>query len=248
MTEEKLLEIIKKSKDRFELCSGIIADLEAATMAELGVYRGDFVQKILKICPNIQQYYMIDPWRNLDDWNKPANKTNDIFEDYYQETMSKVEFAKEKCTVLRGTTLEMVDKIPDESLDCVYIDGDHTLRGITLDLMAIWPKLKEGGYILGDDFTPTIWQHNVNYEPSFVFPFSVYFAEAKGAKIYGLSNNQFLLQKKTDGYNFVDLSGGKYPSLQLLGQLKKTMTVRSALSRKFPKLFKVYKSIFRRGK
>ena len=47
-------------------------------MAEIGVYRGQFAAALLDDCPGIETYYMIDPWRNLADWNKPANKSDDV--------------------------------------------------------------------------------------------------------------------------------------------------------------------------
>src|SRR5690349_22612241 len=38
---------------------------------------------------SIERYYMIDPWRHLEDWNKPANQPDDIFEQFYGEVMDK---------------------------------------------------------------------------------------------------------------------------------------------------------------
>ncbi|MEO0338135.1 MAG: riboflavin synthase, partial [Bacteroidota bacterium] len=55
-----------------------------------------------------------------------------------KETLDKTNFAKEKRIILRGKTTEVINKIKDNSLDFVYIDGDHTLRGITIDLINIW--------------------------------------------------------------------------------------------------------------
>ena len=40
----------------------------------------------------------------------------------------------------------------DESLDYVYIDGDHRYRGITKDLKAWWPKVRKGGFFGGHDY------------------------------------------------------------------------------------------------
>ena len=54
-----------------------------------------------------------------------------------------------KVVILRGRTKEVIDQVPDNSLDFAYIDGDHTLRGITIDLMNVLPKIKEGGIIGG---------------------------------------------------------------------------------------------------
>ena len=207
-----------KSKDRFTFCSELINEFNLKKVAELGVYRGDFAKEILKKCPIIDEYTMIDPWRNLSEWNKPANKDNDTFEGFFQETMQKTDFAKEKRKVLRGKTTEIIDEIKDESLDFVYIDGDHTLKGITIDLINLWPKIKKNGFIVGDDFCSSIWQHSPKFEPTLIFPFAVYFAEAVNTKIFGLPNSQFLITKDLSGFEFIDLTNDEYSNTELRKQ------------------------------
>lgn len=162
---------------------------------------------------------MIDPWRKLDDWNKPANEEDDTFEKIYKEAMKLTEFAASKRKVLRGKTTEVINQISHESLDFAYIDADHTLKGITIDLINIWPKIKQGGFIGGDDFGPSVWQHSFDYEPTMVFPYAVYFAEAMGVKIYALPYNQFLMEKDDSGYEFIDLTNGQYSDTGLRRQL-----------------------------
>jgi hypothetical protein len=95
---------------------------------------------------------MIDPWANLPDWNKPFNVAPDVFADIYEEMLARTEFASDKRIILRGRTKEVAHRIPDGSLDFGYIDGDHTLRGITIDLARLLPKIRPGGVIGGDDF------------------------------------------------------------------------------------------------
>jgi len=100
----------------------------------------------------------------------------------------------------------VIDEIPDQSLDFPYIDGDHTLRGITVDLMQVLPKIKDGSLIGGDDFVNKPWQHGAAYEPTLVCPFAVYFAEAMGLPFVALPHKQLLIQKAADGaFSFVDL-------------------------------------------
>lgn len=184
-------------------------------MAEVGVYRGEFAAKILRRVPQISRYYMIDPWRRLDNWNKPANRDDERFQKIYESAIERTRFAAEKTTVLRGTTMECVDEVPDGALDFVYIDGDHTLRGIAIDLIRWYPKVRQGGWIAGDDFTPKLWQHGADFDPTLVFPFAVYFAEALGLRIHGLPFSQFLIEKRQDaGYSFID-SVGRYSNLDL---------------------------------
>lgn len=122
--------------------------------------------------------------------------------------------------ILRGRTTEVIDRIPDGSLDFAYVDGDHTLRGISIDLLRMYPKIRDGGWLGGDDFSPSIWQHDRSFEPTLVFPFAVYFAEAVGSRIYGLPYSQFLIEKRhDDAFEFVDLTG-YYGRRDLLSQLK----------------------------
>jgi hypothetical protein len=151
---------------------------------------------------------MIDPWAYLPDWNKPFNVDMQTFDNIFAEAMSQTEFAADKRIVLRGKTKEMIQHIADESLDFAYIDGDHTLRGITIDLITLLPKIKPNGLIGGDDFTNTPWQHSFEFEPTLVCPFSIYFAEAMNMPIMALPSNQFLIQKKVDSrFSFIDMTG-----------------------------------------
>jgi hypothetical protein len=190
------------------LWSVLLEATQTRVMAEIGVWKGDFAAEILAAADNLELYYMIDPWANLPDWNKPFNVSPEVFDEIYHEMDIKTAFAGDKRRILRGRTIEVVDAIPDESLDFVYIDGDHTLRGITIDLIKIWPKVKAGGFIGGDDFTNTPWQHDVRFEPTLVCPFSVYFAEAMNIPIVALEHGQFLIHKDEDaGFSFRDTTG-----------------------------------------
>lgn len=207
-----------KSKTRIDLWTQFIRDAGVRKMVEIGVYRGDLAAEILEACPGVRSYYMLDPWKHLEAWNKPANTEDEVFESYYRETMAKTDFAQDRRIVLRGKTTEVVDEIADDELDLAYIDGDHTLKGISIDLIRVYPKVREGGYIGGDDFSRSIWQHKRKFEPTLVFPFAVYFAEAVGATIYALPNSQFCMQKTRGGFSFVDLTG-TYDDLGLKSQI-----------------------------
>src|SRR5437763_5531699 len=93
----------------------------------------------------------------------------------------------------------------------------ETIRsgGITVDLMQVLPKIKDGGLIGGDDFVNKPWQHGAAYEPTLVCPFAVYFAEAMRLPFVALSHKQFLIQRAADaGFSFADLAG-TYSDLSL---------------------------------
>ena len=208
-SELALKEILPTVRNRFELWSRVFDANACRKIAEVGVWKGEYAEKILKSCPGIENYVMIDPWRHLPDWNKPANEAQLVFDDIFQEAIGRNQFAKEKLTVLRDRTVIAADSLKDGYLDATYIDGDHTLKGITIDLIKMHPKVRKGGLIGGDDFTKTIWQHSDAYDPTLVFPFAVYFAEAHDLPIYSLPFEQFVIVNDSDlGFKFEDLAGG----------------------------------------
>lgn len=213
--EPQFQQMVSAASSRFELWNQILRAANVQTMVEVGVWKGEFAKQILEQCDFLRRYYMVDPWANLPDWNKPANVKPEVFEEIYNEAMRNTEFASSRIEVLRGRTKEVIDRIEDESLDFAYIDGDHTLRGITIDLTKVFPKIKTDGLIGGDDFINNPWQHKIRFEPTLVCPYSIYFAEAMDLPIIGLPFNQFLIQKKSDGsFSFIDITG-KYADLSL---------------------------------
>ena len=214
-----LAQISNSATSRADIWVDFINSRKISAFAEIGVWRGEFAETILRHCHSIERYYMLDPWRHLDEWNKPANVSNVEFDQIYDEAMERTAFAADKRIVLRDKTRNAVKSIPNGTLDAVYIDGDHTLRGITIDLVSVYEKVMPGGFVMGDDFARSMWQHSVDYEPTLVFPMAVYFAEAKGDKIFGLPHDQFLIQKSDsqDGFKFEDLTG-KYESTMMRQQ------------------------------
>ena len=214
-TASDIARLIAGAPSRFDLWLRLLDKVPMECAAEIGVWKGDFAKLILSNFSNLTKYYMIDPWAHLPDWNKPFNVDDRSFEDVYAEALLKTDFAASRRVVLRGRTSVVIDQIPDQSLDFAYIDGDHTLRGITLDLIQVLPKIKDGGLIGGDDFVNKPWQHGAAYEPTLVCPFAVYFAEAMRLPFVALSHKQFLIQRAADaGFSFADLAG-TYSDLSL---------------------------------
>lgn len=216
--------IVTHSHKNFRrLAVEIVQAAGVKSFVEIGVWKGELAQTLLSSCPAIERYWMVDPWRTLEAWNKPFNKSQDIFDNIFQQAISSTAFAEDRRRVLRGTTSEVIDMIPDGSVDAAYIDGDHTLRGVTIDTISVWPKIRPGGLLLGDDFAPSIWHHGLNYEPTMVFPFAAYFAEAVKAPIHAVGCNTFAIVKPpkhdASGFKFFD-HVGKYGDRSVLSQLK----------------------------
>jgi hypothetical protein len=223
-TDELIDRVVAAGSSRREdtWCNLLNSSLHQVVL-ELGVFEGEFAEHILRYCPNILRYYMLDPWRHLDDWNKPANVAQTAFDDKYARAMERTDFARDKRIVLRGRTTEVIDRIPDACLDVAYIDGDHTLRGIAIDLICTYPKVRAGGILGGDDYASSIWQHSDDFEPTLVCPFAAYFAESLGAPLVILPQNQFAIIKPAqpgDHFRVIDTTHS-YGARALLPQISR---------------------------
>ena len=54
------------------------------------------------------------------------------------------------------------EEIPEDSLDFVYIDGNHHYHFVKTDLEMYWPRVKTGGLFAGHDYCGTIMSKQVS--------------------------------------------------------------------------------------
>ena len=55
----------------------------------------------------------------------------------------------------QGDSAEVAKRYQDASLDCVFIDADHSYAAVARDIDAWLPKVRAGGIIAGHDFCST---------------------------------------------------------------------------------------------
>jgi len=121
------------------------------TGIEIGVYRGECSEAVLKNM-NIECYYLIDPYIAYDkfseNWYK--NKKNSSLEE--SELIMKNKLKKfNNWKLLKDFSFNVTNKFEDNSLDFVYIDGNHSYEFVMKDLIDYYPKVR-GGIIGGHDF------------------------------------------------------------------------------------------------
>jgi hypothetical protein len=126
--------------------------------AEVGVLNGNTSHRILKARPQLT-LYMIDPWRpprkdseyyKTGDDN--SHQTKEEFDKCYETAKSKTEFAGDRAILMKQKSLTAVKKFEDKTLDFVFIDGDHSYKGVKEDIIAWLPKVKGTGFISGHDY------------------------------------------------------------------------------------------------
>lgn len=112
---------------------------------EVGVFRGE---NMARFCEAGLDMIGIDPWTDEDmntirEHKEPAEAT-------YQRTIEKLK--PYKYELIRKTSQEAVKDFPDNSLDFVYIDSNHSFGHVAMDLMIWLEKVRKGGIISGHDY------------------------------------------------------------------------------------------------
>jgi hypothetical protein len=102
--------------------------------AEVGVNRANFSRRILKIV-RPAKLYLIDPYIGKDE--------------LYSEVSKKLPAG---LSIIRKNSEEALKAFQDDSLDWIYLDGDHTYEAVKKDLELSWDKVKIGGLITGDNY------------------------------------------------------------------------------------------------
>jgi len=117
---------------------------------EVGVCLAHTTEAFIKGIKNLKKLYAIDNYPTFVDWDGSDwnQDRQNLMKKTAQEKMipykSKVEF-------LHISSQEFVRKIEDESLDFVFIDGDHSYEAALKDFENYYPKIKNGGIFAGHD-------------------------------------------------------------------------------------------------
>jgi uncharacterized Rossmann fold enzyme len=124
-------------------------------VVEVGVFRGALSSRLL--VRRDLHLSMVDTWgvyqdsyKQSDDFHAGLNETEQ--EDAYRTALALTEFAHDRRQILRMDSVEAAKHFADASLDCVFIDADHSYEGCRRDIEAWLPKVKPGGLICGHDY------------------------------------------------------------------------------------------------
>lgn len=93
------------------------------------------------------EFFCVDTWQGSVEHE--GMKELPLLYDIFLENMLPVQ---EYYFPLKMTSLEAAKKFKDKSLDFVFIDASHEYEDVKNDILAWYPKVKEGGVIAGHDF------------------------------------------------------------------------------------------------
>tara|TARA_R110000765_G_scaffold328707_4_gene419615 strand:+ start:125 stop:694 length:570 start_codon:yes stop_codon:yes gene_type:complete len=125
---------------------------DSLILVEVGVARGGHIRHLLDTFSlYIKKIYGIDPYKSgYDDTDCRSNLSNEEQEYLYTWVYNYCQDSK--FDLIRSSSEYVTPHFKDNSIDAIYIDGDHTFDGVCKDIESWLPKVKPGGMLVGDDF------------------------------------------------------------------------------------------------
>ena len=113
--------------------------------AELGVLRGDTLVDLLEHCHDL---HMI----GVDAWSDKHYLGKRSPEEFHKMVRDAVRPFDNRVELMKMTTVEAASYFDDCIFNFVFIDADHSLEGVTADIIAWSPKVRKDGWIIGHDY------------------------------------------------------------------------------------------------
>jgi predicted O-methyltransferase YrrM len=70
---------------------------------------------------------------------------------YWDVVSPKLMSAGVRSRFYKENTVAAAKNVTDDEIDFVFIDADHTYKGVKADILAWMPKVRKGGYVTGHD-------------------------------------------------------------------------------------------------
>jgi hypothetical protein len=151
------------SKEKAKAIATIILNTKPKVCAEVGVFGGSSFFPIALAAQHVHKdaiIYAIDSWNNKDciefmpdyDLNKAWWSIVDLnlaFLDF--KNILTAEELEKLCVLLKENSILAANRIEDESIEFLHLDGNHSFLGAQMEVHTYLPKVKSGGYILVND-------------------------------------------------------------------------------------------------
>jgi hypothetical protein len=164
-----------------EVMAQTLCELGFKVGAEIGVLWGEHAEILCKYNPTLK-LYCVDPWipyKGYHDYHSFQYEPN------YEHALVRLD--QYDCELIRKFSLDAAKDFEDNSLDFVYIDGNHDFRHVIDDIDEWSKKVKPGGIIYGHDLHKNRlrWKSNQVY---YAVPAYLYANRIKPWFVLGVEN------------------------------------------------------------
>jgi GT2 family glycosyltransferase len=134
--------------------SGLLPYIEklgqGLTGCELGVCLGFTLRYFFDMTDCIDKVYAIDAYKPyMDHWGQV---TQEMVDRWRVGAVQLLDPYKNKIKFIEQDSWVAANIIPNDSLDYIFIDGDHSYAAVARDLRKYWSKVKQGGIFAGHDW------------------------------------------------------------------------------------------------
>lgn len=126
------------------------------------MHEGEFSKRILSVVKP-ERLHLIDPWIKGEGlFGNQAVSEQAVVDARYARVREQFaeEIATDQVRIHRNLSDEISDEFEDSYFDWIYIDGNHLYEYVKQDLELYYPKVKDGGYLTGDDYGIEGWWEN----------------------------------------------------------------------------------------
>jgi hypothetical protein len=176
-------------ENRNEMLSYYCSKLSRPKRLEIGVFKGDFLDYIVKNC-NHGSVDAVDLFEGYT-CSGDSDGNNVVFYDVGKSFIELTEkYAdRDNIHIHKSNSIQFLRDKPDHMYDIIYIDGDHSYGGVKADLTNAYRKIKNGGYIMGHDYEMNMKKAQNYYE----------FGVKQAVDEFCVTYNQSILSKGLDG-------------------------------------------------
>jgi SAM-dependent methyltransferase len=137
---------------RWQLPSLLNARQLMGTGVEVGVYEGWFSGYLLENWRG-NKLISVDPWRHFETgYVDECNQKQAEMDRIYATAAARLKGFGPRSDIWRMLGEEAAAKIPDGTLDFVYIDAQHHYEAVKADMALWYSKVKPGGLLAGHDY------------------------------------------------------------------------------------------------
>lgn len=140
------IEIPNTGRNQF---TEVLAELGFEVGVEVGVAHGKYSKIIMENNPQLKRMYGVDPYEPHRGYRDYTHRTT--FEALESDAHKALD-QYENYIFIKKYSHEASQEFDDESLDFVYLDGDHCFEAVVADIASWLPKVKKGGILFGDDY------------------------------------------------------------------------------------------------
>ena len=151
---------------------------DASKWLEIGSYIGES-SLIISSFDFVKELTCIDPIINT--------ARQDVEECFRKRLYHYMKYNNLKVKFHQAYSEIFVHTVDDDSLDVVYIDGDHSYGSVLQDINLWYPKIKQNGFLCGHDYDPN--------HPGVIKAVFDFLAKNKHLKLHTYIDTSFLIKK-----------------------------------------------------